>query len=1224
MRIGFLVWNQFQVAHGAEIARHFEDPEFIFIDRNPAALSGFDPSWLVPYGAYSRFPSELELHQLDGEYDAIVTQFRPPLTTPWTRTKLVMHQYSLAKPKTAYNARWFVADRGLVYGAYSESIIGSMCPVSAVGNPRFDPYFEGRLDPRILADFRKRLDPAKKTILYLPTWGDLGMSKSFSDALGRLADEFNVILKPHHLTGIRDDLDSSLDSRIIHAATFPPVLDPGLYLHEIADVIVSDMSGAIFDAMYCRKPVVLVGEGDAGYTSHCKADDSAIEVSQRHRIGPYVYDPDGLGPAIRDQLTRFPYRDRNEELVAECFSQRGGGASMAAKAIRATVELEAQRPFLQVYAAPDFAANMMSRAAAAAKKRKRADAEAAQGTDYPASLVRIREFSRRNPVSDRFARLAAGPVRALLPGRDAAVDGSRAAGAGKPMSMKALAQAGRFFEAGRGLERWRKRMQRDRAKALYQAQSVVSAVRFSPMTWKRNLSKLFEGVHAPSTTAGSELLQQLGMLKSAAAWYARRNVSVPQELQERIVALGPLAGVIDVAARNEVADKTWQMCIAPGGATVPLAAVESGQAIELFLLSSLIRDLKDEGRRPYRATQLQFSQHLVSELLGLGFHVYPRLQAGVDGATAVSLGRPAFTWHTIDAGREGQFHLKIGTLFGHFIVDSKGYSGWSSIADGELHELVSDVDQDAADAHWRKLHADLVEGAVSKYSQSVEPPPTGIDEYVFLPMQVADDTVAKLADIDTSALLGAMVLWARKSGTPVVVKRHPMCKSPEVAELIGQAERAGHIRVSNANIHQLIAGASCVVTVNSGVGAEALVQLKPVVTTGRSDYAPATHRVGTIGELHALLDEKPGLPADEGTIRKFLWYYTNRYSVPSSDAPALRSRLHELLAGAGYAAAPVVGDQPAFATADGPPGVTSIPFTTTIGAAAEAGVPTQAEGPMLGEACHELLDLLASEGARCWLDSGSLLGLVRHGRLNHWEKDIDLGIWFDDYEAARKACSAIAAAHSLWYREKRIDGIPYALLLSSHPGEVRTTLPIAVHLFFRMGDDAWSVQPHSLVSARSKYPRYVYREANGAARAKLGQKFSFLARHPLYSLSIAMEKLNLTTRIGRRLRQIERADNWRDRLLLRLFVETFQWKIPARFFDELRPFADEHPDLLVPADTDGYLAARYGDWRVPVQDWFYLVDDACIGPIPKRELAERLAEAGRHASRSMQSEAKGV
>src|SRR5690606_22249302 len=93
MRIGFLVWNQFQVAHSVEIARHFHDPDFIFIDRNQSALKDFDASWLAGYGAYTRFVRETALDLLDGEYDAIVAQFRPPVREPWRATKLVMHQY---------------------------------------------------------------------------------------------------------------------------------------------------------------------------------------------------------------------------------------------------------------------------------------------------------------------------------------------------------------------------------------------------------------------------------------------------------------------------------------------------------------------------------------------------------------------------------------------------------------------------------------------------------------------------------------------------------------------------------------------------------------------------------------------------------------------------------------------------------------------------------------------------------------------------------------------------------------------------------------------------------------------------------------------------------------------------------------------------------------------------------------------------------------------------
>jgi hypothetical protein len=69
----------------------------------------------------------------------------------------------------------------------------------------------------------------------------------------------------------------------------------------------------------------------------------------------------------------------------------------------------------------------------------------------------------------------------------------------------------------------------------------------------------------------------------------------------------------------------------------------------------------------------------------------------------------------------------------------------------------------------------------------------------------------------------------------------------------------------------------------------------------------------------------------------------------------------------------------------------------------------------------------------------------------------------------------------------------------------------------------------------------------------------------------------------------------------------FEWTIPARYFDELTPLSEEYSYVLIPAATDEYLQARYGEWRVAVQDWFYVVDDGCIRPLPVKELKQRLS-----------------
>jgi CDP-glycerol glycerophosphotransferase (TagB/SpsB family) len=1158
MRIGFLVWNQFQVAHSVEIARHFDEPDFIFMDRSPEALAGFDPAWLVPYGAYCRFVSETDLQSLDGQYDAIVAQFRPPLQRPWTRTKLIMQQYSLAKPKTAYNGRWFTADRGLVYGKFSASIIAQMCQVSQAGNPRFDPHFERRLNPDLVRMVKGRLDPARKTLVYLPTWGDLGTSDAFVEALGSFSDRFNIIVRPHHLSPIRDKGEEGRLPGLIYSDSFPPMLDLGLHLQEVADVVVSDMSGAIFDALYCGKPVVLVGHEDADFREHRKADESAIEVSQRHRIGPYVTHPSDLQRAVEELVAAHSYREANEKLVEECFQQRGGCGEIAAQGIREAVEAAPRPPVLQAYAAPDFSTTLLQRAWSAAKKRSTSGKK------------------RKRPKR-------------------------------RPESMKMLAKNGRFLEAGLTLEAWRQNPRELVARNFYAAQGTVSAVRFSRVAWRRNLAQLFRSIYSPSTPVGREMLQELGMLRSASEWYGKAKEPIPPELAEKLQALGPLGGVLDLAARNEVAAPKGQMCITPDGEMATLASTPEGCAVELFLLASLSRELKDEDRRPYRASQLQFSRHLVESALASGFSVWPRIQAGINGPTSVSSKGPALTWHTLDVGRTGQVHLKIGTLFGHFIIDGKGYSGWSSIADKALPELISGVDPVEADQHWRWLRDELVAGGVSKYVQSDAELPPEWSEYVFLPMQVADDTVARLADIDTLSLLRGLADWGQATGRTVVVKRHPMCRDERIEMALREAEAAGFIRVSDANIHQLVAGASCVVTVNSGVGAEALLQLKPVITTGASDYAAATRRVRTLEELYAALGGS-GLPvANEEQVKQFLWFYTKKYMVHFADLTAIGERLRQVLADAGYVAGPRRGGAPAAIDVQG---TIDIPFVTAIDPGLEPLYAAD-DDLSLGTQCDELLRAFADAGVRCWVDSGSLLGLVRYGRLNHWEKDIDLGIWIEDFQLARKVCQEVANRHSLWYREKWLEGMPYALLLSSLPGKKRTTLPLSVHMFVDNGDEAWSPQPHSLVAARAKYPRYVYRKINGPNRAGLWKKVAFLARHPGYSVCIAAEKLNATARIGQHLKKIEQGTTLRERVLAALFLKVFQWRVPAHHFRELQPFSAAHPHIRVPGEVSAYLAARYGDWHVPVKNWFYLVDDGCITPISNADFQKRLAIAMR-------------
>lgn len=1219
-KVGFLVWNQFQVAHFAEIAKHFSEPDFIFIDRSPEALAGFNASWLVPYGAYCRFISELQLQSLDGQYDAVISQFRPPLRAQWRVTKLMMLQYSLAKPKTAYNARWFIADHGLVYGSYSDSIIRSMCSTSQVGNPRFDPYFEGRLDPEITERLKENLDRDKKTILYLPTWGDLSTADDFSCSFRQLAKDYNVIVRQHHLANIRGR-ESSLFSipGIVDANSFPSVLDIGVYLLKITDVVVSDMSGAIFDALYCRKPVVLIGNENVNYEEHKKADEDAIEITQRKRIGPYVPNSDRMYEAVQNILESGEvYKADNEKLVAECFKQRGGCAPLAAEAIQAAIDSQQKRPPLQKFAAPDFVPSLLSKATTAAKRRRSSRKYNGgnrfnnNGQSY-LGKVKSRLYSAidRSGKPQNVARLIAATKKRF------SIDNKSSSFGNKkefnPKKLNSLLREGEFFGAGLELERWRRANQIRRAKTFRVAYKGASAIRFSRTAWKESLSKLFRGEFSPSTSDGAELLHRLGMVRTADELYKKMGLQPLEEIRASIKNMGTFSDVLDVAARNEVSNNDWQMCISPNGKLEALSGLPDESVVELYNLLSLSQELKDEDQRPYRPSLQEFSKNIFGALLKLGVHVYPRIQAGILGAPPVSGKRASLTWHTLDSGFRSQLHIKIGSLFGHFILDRKGYSGWASVADKELGELIEKVNAEAAHTHWCWLYDDLVKKGKSKYLQELAPQ-EDFGQYIFLPLQVVDDAVAELADLDTLTVLNTLMDWAKtkKSDLSIVVKRHPMCKNSDIAEAIDKGQREGRIRVSNANIHHLIAGAECIVTVNSGVGAEALLQLKPVIATGRSDYAPITKRARTVEELIDSIDRKLWENIKPEDIKKFLWFYTRKYMVHYADESAILERLSELL---GQVNVKLSFNKEAEVPELVFPISTSIPFLTSEEMFSGGGKHKKNMGmESVGEECDELLKEFRSQGVSCWIDSGSLLGLIRHGNLNDWEKDIDLGIWAEDYEAAKRVCQIVAKRFDLRYREKWIDDIPYALLLNSRLGGDRQTLPISVHVFYRIDGCAWSPQPHSLVAAKAKYPRYRYREEINRSGRHLKRKVGFIFGHPRYSLCMLISRANLAKWIGRKLREVQRPKTATERVIIRLFNEVFEWKIPARYFEDLQPISESHHHMLVPSHVHEYLRERYGDWEVPVKEWFYLVDDGCIALAPRKELKEKLEKASRDFS----------
>ena len=233
-------------------------------------------------------------------------------------------------------------------------------------------------------------------------------------------------------------------------------------------------------------------------------------------------------------------------------------------------------------------------------------------------------------------------------------------------------------------------------------------------------------------------------------------------------------------------------------------------------------------------------------------------------------------------------HVQESTLAGRCSVDTQGFAGYSKIANdfSKIEEYTSNIDQSTLDENFNYLYQEYVVNNVSKYHQN-EKAFVSEGEYVFVALQVLTDIVADIAFFDGIQMLKTIAEYYKNTATKVVVKRHPYCNSLSMQVLIETLVSEGSIVVSDASIHNIIENAKAVFVVNSGVGFESLMHLKPVVVCGQCDYAYAvSYQAKTPKELSSYLEQDEFL-LDEHRVKEFLCYYANIHNPQLESLPAL-------------------------------------------------------------------------------------------------------------------------------------------------------------------------------------------------------------------------------------------------------------------------------------------------------------------------------------------------
>lgn len=144
----------------------------------------------------------------------------------------------------------------LCYSDYTQTSLNVGDKAIVVGNPRFDDWHNNTWSRTLLDGIK--IDPAKPTLLYAPTYGDLSSIPHWAERLGRMNKEYNIIAKLHHRTLYKESERNML--KLVRRFIKNIVSDSAttFALLDCADYVITDNSGFIFDAINADKKVILL------------------------------------------------------------------------------------------------------------------------------------------------------------------------------------------------------------------------------------------------------------------------------------------------------------------------------------------------------------------------------------------------------------------------------------------------------------------------------------------------------------------------------------------------------------------------------------------------------------------------------------------------------------------------------------------------------------------------------------------------------------------------------------------------------------------------------------------------------------------------------------------------------------------------------------------------------------------------------------------------------
>jgi len=231
------------------------------------------------------------------------------------------------------------------------------------------------------------------------------------------------------------------------------------------------------------------------------------------------------------------------------------------------------------------------------------------------------------------------------------------------------------------------------------------------------------------------------------------------------------------------------------------------------------------------------------------------------------------------------------------------------------------------------------------------------------------------------------------------------------------------------------------------------------------------------------------------------------------------------------------------------------------------------------EALRQVKKALDKHSIEFWLNEGTLLGAVRDGKFIEWDNDIDLTTW--DTEISKIHIAS---------QELRNEG--FKLSFSNEGmgqiGISKEGCPIYVDSYHLDGSKATKVWP---IHHRKKRIKRIIGAALDYLHRVLSDRRSVVENSHMPAF-ITKTLCKIIGVLPSSLRRGLSRTMW---TMYKKIGCAIHMVVPSYYFKNLSAINFYGMEFKVPAETEEYLAYKYGeDWRIPKRDWTYYDDGAIV------------------------------